>query len=510
MKLKLQNKFLVFNELKDRELSWLYKTLTFENKNGEEDTCILYESEDKSYYYTFWGLYKVLKERCPYEMELNEDIDFIDLTYQNENVPANILAGIELFDFQIYSVKKALIKLRGLINITTGGGKTECMLAFIRTRLNQGFNNILIICPTTGLADQFYERAILRGFNKDEISTYHNKAAPRITPVIVAVVNSVYGVLANEEKNTELYNKFKSTKILIYDESHHLAATTYRFIDLVINPYQCLGYTASAFNENDVLKNPNDALLYGLTGGIFYKIGQAYIQSLGLIAEPVVFTKVVNKTFKIPAYQARFDTIYKKNIVTNKTRNETIAQVTQKFTNLNFKVLILVQQLEHARLLMTLLKGKKIISVFGGGQGLEYNEQGFLEETVVDYNTFRKNFVAGCWDIVIGSQVFDEGFDLAGIGAVILAGAGKSKIKLIQRIGRGLRRKLTGRNRVYIYDFWDFSHVYLLAQSKKRRALMKDMDATIHNEEVYYWKEVIQHSEELLKIKSLQKNENKE
>ena len=64
-----------------------------------------------------------------------------------------------------------------------------------------------------------------------------------------------------------------------------------------------------------------------------------------------------------------------------------------------------------------------------------------------------------------------------------MAGGGKSRIKNLQRIGRGLRRK-EGLNEVYIIDFDDKTHVYLASQSKKRKILyQEDIEATIIEDE---------------------------
>jgi superfamily II DNA or RNA helicase len=100
-----------------------------------------------------------------------------------------------------------------------------------------------------------------------------------------------------------------------------------------------------------------------------------------------------------------------------------------------------------------------------------------MEEYFLDYNEFRESFANGEYKLVIASQVMDEGMDIPSIGAVIMGGGGKSRIKLTQRLGRGLRRKTTGLNRVYIVDFMDRTHVFLNAHSKKRKKFYEDAGA---------------------------------
>lgn len=69
--------------------------------------------------------------------------------------------------------------------------------------------------------------------------------------------------------------------------------------------------------------------------------------------------------------------------------------------------------------------------------------------------------------IVISSPIFDEGVDIPSLDCVILAGGGKSQVKLLQRIGRGMRHK-DGDNTMKIYDFLDDTNKILLRHSEKR------------------------------------------
>ena len=96
----------------------------------------------------------------------------------------------------------------------------------------------------------------------------------------------------------------------------------------------------------------------------------------------------------------------------------------------------------------------------------------------------------------------DEGVDIPSVGAVVLAGGMKSRIKFIQRIGRGSRRKKVGPNYVYVLDFWDGDHVYLRSHSKKRRAMAEDIEAEIVDDMYEFNNRVHYHAEELKRLES--------
>jgi len=55
---------------------------------------------------------------------------------------------------------------------------------------------------------------------------------------------------------------------------------------------------------------------------------------------------------------------------------------------------------------------------------------------------------------------------------VIVAGAGKSAVATIQRVGRALRTRI-GKDRAIIIDFWDIDKKYLNYHASKRYAVYK-------------------------------------
>lgn len=494
MKFRIEEKLLYVTEYTQEEISWLDNKLTWEDEDGKKEK-LLYKTES-GVPYSFWGLYYLIKDylNCPYLLELENPINEV---YAPINISNNILENITLMDFQIAAVKKSITLKKGILSITTGGGKTEIILAVIKYLLdNKLIKSCVIVVPSVGLADQLLERAFRRGFNQNEISSLHSNSKHNGSAVLVGVVNSLNNSLNGPK--SDLKSFIETADCLIYDECHHFKASTFARIALDTNPKYCLMYSGSPFSSKVITESPGDTLLFCLAGRVIFTIGQKYLVELGLIAEPIVHYK------EIPGKNSRFgryDTIYKNYIINNGLRNSIIASYTNKFVNLGFSTLILVQRLDHAKILMEMLRHLKIICVFGGSTGLQINEFGQVEDCPIEYNMFRSNFEAGVWDVVIGSQVIDEGFDIPSIGAVILAGAGKSRVKLLQRIGRGLRRKKIGRNAVYILDFLDKTHIFLQSQYKKRRLLVEEIEATIVDNEQQFLIKMIEHSKELKELK---------
>ena len=68
---------------------------------------------------------------------------------------------------------------------------------------------------------------------------------------------------------------------------------------------------------------------------------------------------------------------------------------------------------------------------------------------------------------MILTNIFDEGVDTPEVDALIMAAGGKSSIETLQRLGRGMRAKED--NRVFVFDFYDTTHIYLNRHAEARR-----------------------------------------
>ena len=70
-------------------------------------------------------------------------------------------------------------------------------------------------------------------------------------------------------------------------------------------------------------------------------------------------------------------------------------------------------------------------------------------------------------EIIIGTALADEGLDIPSLDSVILAGAGKSKSRALQRIGRTMRPH-GDKEKAIVIDFYDRGLKYLAKHSRAR------------------------------------------
>jgi superfamily II DNA or RNA helicase len=155
-------------------------------------------------------------------------------------------------------------------------------------------------------------------------------------------------------------------------------------------------------------------------------------------------------------------------IVRNPTRNARIVQTLQEMTAKGLSTLVIVDYIEHGDELLRL------------SQELGLNAR-YVQGSSTDRHDLVRGFANARFPILISTTILDEGIDISGIGALIIATGKKSRRQLLQRIGRSLRKKKVGENVVYIFDFMDMGNRYLEKHSKLRKKLyaVEGFDVTI-------------------------------
>lgn len=147
-----------------------------------------------------------------------------------------------------------------------------------------------------------------------------------------------------------------------------------------------------------------------------------------------------------------------KGIVENEERNEKAIEVTKKHQNQS--ILIIVDLLEHGEIVEKMLNEAGINAVFISGQSE-------VRKSALDL--FKREKLR----VLISTSILDEGIDIASIQVLCFLAGKKSKRQLLQRVGRGLRKK-EGLNEVSVYDFLDFGSKYLERHSRERIQIYKN------------------------------------
>ena len=480
----------------DSELRWFKNKLTFTSEWGKKVNVLkLFFQKDDGTFFTFSGLVSPLKACSPFPFEVRGG-ESLDFSYAPK-ISNEIFENFRLFDFQVGAARKAIISKKGIIQLPTGSGKSEVLLTILRTLFSdKKIEKALVLVPSVALAEQLFERGLKRGFTKEEIGVVHG-SKKNYRPITIGVSNSIHRGF--ESGSGDAYELVKSADALLMDECHHGRSDTWMKILTAAKAEYLVGFSATPFQNSDVFKDAGDALVHGVMGAPIFTISHSYLRSLvlpdgtvGLTALPVIHFAKTSGTMSTRNYG--WHKVYNENVVKNHERNQKIKHYINLFQKFGFPTLVLLQRKEHAETLMREIGDPKSITVFGNQKGLQFDEFGQLHQVSLDYAQFAEDFENGAYNLCFASQVFDEGVDLPAIGAVINAGAGRSRIKLNQRTGRGLRAKRGQPNKVYVVDFWDRSHVFLSAQSKARKRMYEEIEAEISFDENRLWLQLHEHS----------------
>jgi len=203
-----------------------------------------------------------------------------------------------------------------------------------------------------------------------------------------------------------------------------------------------------------------DMRLIAQTGPILYEISNKHLIEIGVSVQPVVELIKISKPV-LPRSRLSYAEVERRGIIENIHLNSKVSEKAQENVAKGKQVLILVEKIAHGKLL------KKLINVpckFISGQ-----------ETTDERKEVLNSFENGDLPIVIATTILDEGVDVPCIDVIILACGGKAEIRLLQRIGRGLRKN-AAKEELLIIDFAHFTHKWLLDHSLRRLKIYKRED----------------------------------
>jgi superfamily II DNA or RNA helicase len=272
--------------------------------------------------------------------------------------------------------------------------------------------------------------------------------------VTVATIDSLKSGLKREEVKTYL----NSVKVWLIDESHLSAADSYRDVsELLVNTEYRFGLSATVRRGDG-----NELVFHGIIGPLVKRLTPIELIDAGWLARPriemhVIEHEYIQEGIKKPSYSS----IYKTNIVNNVERNNYVMeQCYRAKQEKRDPVLILIQDLEHGDILQDLIAQLGPCAYLKG------------ENDQKDRTKVVQLFQKGDIPFLVASTIFDIGVDIPEIKTIILAGAGKSASRAIQRVGRGLRKpanKSINKTECLIVDFEDRCSHFLLDHSMQRK-----------------------------------------
>jgi len=400
------------------------------------------------------GLYEHLKKFCSdrmYPLQLQETAyghpaQTNHVAHQNLiKFQSELNLPFELRDYQYDAVTHGIEKKRAVLLSPTGSGKSFIIYNLLRWYLDCVTNfvdnfdkQVLIVVPTTSLVEQMYKDFEDYGYDVKEYvhRIYSGKDKNTIKPVIISTWQSIY-------KFPKEW--FENMGCVFGDEVHLFKAKSLSGImNKCVNAEYRFGTTGTLDGTET-----NKLVLEGLFGPVRRVTMTKDLQEKGTLAKidiSILLLRYHNDIchmLKDATYQEEID-----YIVTNEKRNRLISNLALDQTG---NSLVLFQFVEkHGKPLYDMIKNK-------AGDRPVYYVSGEVEasdrEQIRGIVEGQKNAI-----IVASLGTFSTGINIRNLHNIIFASPSKSQVKVLQSIGRGLRKSDDG-SVTKLYDIADDLHI---------------------------------------------------
>lgn len=245
-----------------------------------------------------------------------------------------------------------------------------------------------------------------------------------------------------------------------------------------------VGYSGSPYrNHKNIYTTAEDFRLTALLGEPAFSYEMKDTVQKGTIAKPYAYFISYNnrKAFLPPGLEDNYFMQYRANIIYNKNRNAAGVEMLKFLHKNDIKTIASFNNIKPGQNIMKSLKEAGIPALFICGDETiyewVYNKRGTLklEKRSGTPDDIKKALSEDNYNIVIASQVLDEGVDIDIFQCAVLFSANKSNIGVLQRIGRASRKRKNGENVSLVVDFKDVGGHYIFQNHyNERKKLMID------------------------------------
>jgi superfamily II DNA or RNA helicase len=435
------NYITIFDDLEKYKDLITYYVKTFDHISGQyQETPILLAWQNARGFSTLRGLYWKLSNIVNFRIK-----PFTNLVFHNI-----ALKNFEMRDYQINSIKAWISDINtvgaGIIKAPTGSGKSViAILASIQILKNKSNSKIVYAVNSTTLLKQFQNFAKREDLPFLLVSGELDETKKGQKSDFIALSISYYYSQKRQNKHEKLKELVSNADLIILDEAHHVPASMAKSLLLDSPNSLRLGLTATPIREDG-----RDMEIQGLLGRISYSIDyQELVQKHYLVPlEYIQFTPKISekirdklKTIEQSYADQPFAKLYSATLRMFEQSPYTNQQIVSKIKELNrFPALVIVRRIAIARKLSELLNQEGIVSDW-------VSSKTSLEERMQKIENLKN----GKLKVLVSTSLADEGLDIPQLSLVVLMSQGKSRIKLIQRIGR-VMRPYSGKSKGYVLD----------------------------------------------------------
>jgi superfamily II DNA or RNA helicase len=417
---------------------------------------------------------KIYAGLLPYVLKFAEDRGYklsYDSSLKKNDEPAElptVYSGgkqIQPHDYQIEAVKHAISNRRALLISPTGSGKSLIIYCIMLELLKRVNKKILIVVPTTGLVTQlnsdFQDYANTTEISKHIHLIYGGQSKTTDSRVIISTWQSLY------DQTEDYFSQFDA---VIGDESHLFKAKSLVKIMTKLKKCEYKIGTTGTLDGTQVHRLVLEELFGAVKQVTSTKelIDKDVLAKLNIECLLLKYPDSKIAEIKRAKYQEEIEWL-----VLNNKRNEFICTLANSISG-NVLVLFNFVEKHGIPLFQSISKErKKEAYLICGKTDIEQREQ---IRNIVDKST---NSV-----LVASYGTCSTGINIKNIHAIIFASPSKSVIRVLQSIGRGLRKSST-KDKVTVFDIGDD-----LSYGKYKNHALRHLDerTTIYTNEEFTFK----------------------
>ena len=346
--------------------------------------------------------------------------------------------------YQKESVEYCLKYSKGIIRSATASGKSLVISYIIKNLLdNRDITSVrraLVIVPSKQLVEQFYTDMQEYGLKEEYIGRIYDKIKNKPAQWARAIVITTWQSLKNNTKRLNDYD------VIIGDECHQVKAHELKKLFSKSQARWRFGFTGTM--PADELESLNTR---AFLGPVLRDYPSGLLGEQGYIAKCTV--KVLNIDYPFGLESEYYDEV-KRETFEDKFRLNLIKDLVD---SLDHNVLLLVGYKREGRMLQNLLRTANKTSMFlSGSDDVELREE--WRQRMINENSLA---------LIATYGIFQQGINIPNLKYLILAAPFKSKIRVLQSIGRTLRQHEEKTEGAFVYDIID-NVKYLRRHGDKR------------------------------------------
>lgn len=342
-----------------------------------------------------------------------------------------------LRDYQMQAVITSVMHGNGILKVATGGGKTViagCTIGAL------GKKSIFIVHTRDLLyqAKESFEKIFpneVIGQIGDGVIEYRNITVATMQTLAILggvevgknkydedATNDEFKIVADRIKKHEFNEYRKTVQCVMMDEVQIVCSQTAQGVRFLFESADyAFGYSASPWRDDG-----SDLEIEGAFGERIVDISASELIRSGYLVRPKIM--IHNTTYKCDDISGNYVDIYKRYIVENDVYNIQVANDAINMWRSGMNTLILVTQINHGNAIADIIKSMGIgVSFISGKSGMKRRKQAI------------QDMRDGRISLLIASTIADVGLDIPRLQCIVEAGAGKSSVTALQRLGRIMR-----------------------------------------------------------------------